>query len=186
MGKHAKGLQAKHEELDLIVAIEQGKICRNCRKPKRKCDCGAPTVMTEEKLQKLITSFQYGATDAQACHYAGISPATLYNYCQADPSFLELKQRLKEEPVLLAKRNIVNALKAKDKAVSAWYLERKQKDEFSTRQENINVDLVELTKQTKELEDLGNEIRNKYIKSDAEAATPEDTDREGDIPKENT
>lgn len=96
---------------------------------------GRPSRMTEATLQKLEHGFLQGLTDKEACLYAGICPSTLYNYCQLHPEFMERKELLKEQPIITAKFVVVRAIDAGDIKAAQWYLERKAKDEFSTRQQ---------------------------------------------------
>jgi hypothetical protein len=65
---------------------------------------GAPTVMTKDTLQLLREAFTWGCTDTEACCYADISTSTLYNYCKENPDFLELKNKLKDMPIMKAKK----------------------------------------------------------------------------------
>ena len=111
---------------------------------------GRPTVMTEAVLQKLEYGFMKGLTDEQCCGYADISPSTLYNYCNENPEFMERKEQLKNKPSVRAKLNIVDAIEEGNAELSKWWLERKEKSEFSTKQEiaadidsnvNINIEL---------------------------------------------
>ena len=97
---------------------------------------GRPKVTTPKIIEKLTHAFAIGATDEEACSYADISPATLYNYQIEHPEFLEEKDRLKLKPILKAKNNIILALEDKEKGLDTakWYLERKKKDEFSLKQ----------------------------------------------------
>ena len=96
---------------------------------------GRPTVMTPETIQKLEYGFSCGLSDREACLYANIVPATLYNYCEAHPEFLERKELLKEQVKMQAKMNLANSIKSGDEKASEWYLERKAKEEFSTKTE---------------------------------------------------
>ena len=96
---------------------------------------GRPTVMTDSVLQKLEYGFMKGLSDTQCCAYANIAPATLYNYCERNPEFLERKEQLKNNPSVKAKLNIVEAIEEGDYELSKWWLERKEKNEFSTKQE---------------------------------------------------
>lgn len=96
---------------------------------------GRPTVMTETVLQKLEYGFMKGLTDEQACGYADIAPSTLYNYCSDHPEFMERKEQLKNNPSVKAKINIVEAIEEGNAELSKWWLERKEKNEFSTKQE---------------------------------------------------
>ena len=91
--------------------------------------------MTEKTIQKLEQAFSYGATDSEACIYAEISRASLYDYQRKNPDFLDKKNAWKEKPVLQARKTIIDALKSGDVKTACWYLERKKKDEFSTKVE---------------------------------------------------
>jgi hypothetical protein len=89
---------------------------------------GRPTVMTKDVVNKLEYAFSLGCTDVQACLYAGISKQTLYDYQDKTPGFTDRKQTLKENPVLLAKENVMSALKDKNVSISTWLLERRDDD----------------------------------------------------------
>lgn len=105
---------------------------------------GRPTVMTEEMIRKLELLFAKGLTDREACLIADLSPSTLYDYCTANPEFAERKELLKEQPKTKAKLNIAEAIEKEDVDISKWYLERKAKDEFSTKQiidADVNTDI---------------------------------------------
>ena len=88
-------------------------------------------------LKKLRAAWSIGASDEEACSYAEISTTTYYKMQEANPELKELKERLKEKPTLLARQNVVNAIKVeKDKHISFDYLKRKKKREFSERTEH--------------------------------------------------
>lgn len=91
--------------------------------------------MTETVLQKLEHAFSLGLSDTKACLYAGIGTSTLYNYQNENPQFLDRKALLKEQQVLKARMAIDNALNIGDVATARWLLERKCKEEFSSRTE---------------------------------------------------
>lgn len=110
------------------------------KNPEDKKTAGRPSVIDEVTLQKLETAFSLGATDSEACFQAGISPATLYNYQNENPGYLERKKQLKERMILKARMVIAEALNNSDKEVAKWYLERKAKNEFSARQELTGAD----------------------------------------------
>lgn len=101
-------------------------------------DAGRPTKMTEEVVKKLVACFSNGFSDQLACDHVGITKQTLYNYCDKNPEFLTIKERLKKNPVAAATLNIVKAIDNGDVKASQWYLERKCKDEFSIRTEVDN------------------------------------------------
>lgn len=114
-------------------------------------EVGRPTVMTEETIQKLEYAFMRGLTDLEACLYANISKSTLYNYCNENPAFMDRKELLKEQVKVQAKLNVAESIENKDVDISKWYLERRAKDEFSTKQEikaDVDADVtinIELT-----------------------------------------
>lgn len=110
------------------------------KNPEDKKTAGRPPVIDEMTLQKLEAAFSLGATDSEACFQAGISPATLYNYQNENPGYLERKKQLKERMILKARMVIADALNNSDKEVAKWYLERKAKNEFSARQELTGAD----------------------------------------------
>lgn len=100
---------------------------------------GRPTVMTPEALRKLEEAFAMGCTDVEACLYANIGKSTLYTYQAENEGFLERKEELKESLKLHAKSNLSRSIKIdEDVDNSKWYLERKAKQEFSTKVESEN------------------------------------------------
>lgn len=96
---------------------------------------GRPTVMTAETIGKLEYAFSRGLSDREASLYADINPDTLYEYCKKHPEFSERKELLKEQPKMKAKLILADRLDDQDDKVAEWYLERKARDEFSTKQE---------------------------------------------------
>lgn len=102
---------------------------------------GRPTVMTESVIGKLEMLFAKGLSDREACLIVDIDPSTLYDYCAKCPKFSERKELLKENIKSQAKLNVAEAIENKDIEISKWYLERKAKDEFSTKQE-IDADIT--------------------------------------------
>lgn len=113
---------------------------------------GRPTVMTEDVLGKLEYAFSHGLTDNQACLYANISPATLYKFQLENPEYVERKNALKDNVTMRAKLNVAKKIEEGNIGESQWWLERKAKDEFSTRSEHINanVDVNKLSDEEKE------------------------------------
>lgn len=93
---------------------------------------------TPEKLTKLEIAFLKDLSDEQACVYAGITPRQLYYYQEINPEFVGKKLLLKENVKARAKINVAIAIESNDLDTSKWYLERKLKNEFGTRQENEN------------------------------------------------
>ena len=80
-----------------------------------------------EIVTKLETAYSMGCKDSEACLFAGISTATLYAYIKRFPSFSDRKEKLKEYPILNAKKKVTSEI-AEDVKVAQWYLERKTKE----------------------------------------------------------
>lgn len=95
---------------------------------------GRKTKIKESTLGKLREAFLWGCTDREACLYAGINPDTLYEYQKKNPKYTEQKDLFKSNPVLIARKSVIDAL-ASDPHLALKYLERKKSDEFSLRQE---------------------------------------------------
>ena len=117
-----------------------------------KKDTGRPTVMTPETINKLEQAFSLGCSDKEACLYANISPQTLYDYQHIHTEFVERKALLKEKLVLKARTVLAKSLEKEDENTAKWYLERKRKEEFSTRveQEQVAPIKVFVTKEQEE------------------------------------
>ena len=87
---------------------------------------GRPTIVTKEAIQLLEAAFLVGATDLEACVHANISKSTLYNYCTANPEFMERKETLKNQPTLKAKLIVDKALDADDLPTAHKVIDRKE------------------------------------------------------------
>lgn len=120
-------------------------------KENQKVSRGRPTVMTQQVIGKLEEGFALGCTDAEACFFAGISVDALYDYQKKKPEFTKRKEALKQNPVLKARKAVVDALE-NDPYLAFKFLERKMRKEFGPQQK-INVsgglgimsDVVEMT-----------------------------------------
>jgi predicted DNA-binding protein YlxM (UPF0122 family) len=95
---------------------------------------GRPLEMTDEKIKKLEEAFALDCSIAEACFYADISKVTYYNRIERKPELLNRFEALRQKPVLLARQTVVKAVKD-NPDIALKYLERKRKNEFSTRQE---------------------------------------------------
>ena len=113
---------------------------------------GRPTVMTAEVVSKLEYGFMKGLNITECCHYADISRPAFYDYLEKNPDFSNRIEELKSNPSTKAKLNIVEAIEKGDADLSKWWLERKNKEEFSTKQE-IAADVKEKVNITIELSD---------------------------------
>jgi hypothetical protein len=93
---------------------------------------GQPTVMTKECLQLLREAFSWGCTDSEACCYANIGVSTLYLYCSKNPDFLELKNTLKDMPMMKARRVVNGALDDDDINTAHKVIDRKEGSKVKT------------------------------------------------------
>ena len=142
---------------------------------------GRPTVMTPEIIALLEEAFLNGASDREAIFQANIGMSTFYEYCQNNTDFAERKEQLKEAVKYRAKLNVARAINDGDKILSQWYLERKAKDEFSTRTEQTGKDggpiQVEDTEVVKQLTEQLNAIhRGTSVPSDGTPTSAVDTE----------
>ncbi len=118
---------------------------------------GRPSIMTPEIINKLEQAFMLGCSDLEACLFADIGKSTLYNYQDANPDFLERKEKLKENPILVARTSVISGLN-NDPDLALRFLERRKKDEFSTKTEaETKTEIVH------KLDDTDREIINRYI-----------------------
>jgi len=84
-------------------------------------------------VAKLKIVWGLGGSDAEACYYADISKFSLSRYLDTHPDIEELRNKLKEKPILKARETVVKNLGNPD--IAFKYLERKKKDEFGAGNE---------------------------------------------------
>lgn len=101
---------------------------------------GGQTKFKPDVVKKLEDAFSIGATIAEACIHAEITKQTYYNWIEDKPELLDYFKQLREKPVLKARNNIALLIQKGDGETSKWYLERKKRDEFSTRTEHTGKD----------------------------------------------
>ncbi len=90
---------------------------------------GRPTVMTKEVLGGLRQAFLWGSTDEEASAYAGIARSTVSEYKARNKGFSDRVRAWKLNPILLAKKTVVEEL-SRNVKVAMWYLERRRPEEF--------------------------------------------------------
>ena len=93
-----------------------------------------PVKLTPEVVKKLEEAFSLDCSIGEACFYADISRQTYYSWINSFPEYQERFDKLRERPVLIARKTVVKSLD-EDPDMAMRYLERKRKDEFSTKQE---------------------------------------------------
>ena len=96
---------------------------------------GRPTIMTDAIVSKLEYGFMKGLNVTECCHYADISRNCFYEYLDKNPEFKDRIEELKSNPSTKAKLNVDEAIENGDTDLSKWWLERRNKDEFSVKQE---------------------------------------------------
>jgi len=101
---------------------------RPARKTKQNRSSFSPTI-----LRKLEDAFSYGFNNKKACYLAGISESVFYDVTRRNSELSERFKHLKESPKITATKNIVDRINKGDVKLSQWYLERKSKEEFATR-----------------------------------------------------
>lgn len=96
---------------------------------------GRPRAIGEEELRKLEEAFKLGCTNREACFYANVCESTFYDFLKEYPEFSEKIDMWKSFEKIKARMVVHKALDNNDKDMAKWYLERKAKDEFSTKYE---------------------------------------------------
>jgi hypothetical protein len=112
----------------------------------------AVTKLTPQVVKKLEEAFAMDSPVSEACLYAGISRTTYYEWIKLNPELANRFEELRDKPVLKARATIVKGLD--NVGTAQWYIERKRKAEFTSRQEHTGADgapLVELTETLKEI-----------------------------------
>lgn len=107
---------------------------------KKKNMRGRPKIMTQDVLRKLEECFKKGYNDYEAYNSVGISHDTFYAYKKSNLDFSEKIEFLKNNTKIIAKEVVYGKLLEKDVLTAKWLLERKAKDEFSTRVEQSGID----------------------------------------------
>lgn len=87
----------------------------------------------------------FAFSDREACLYAGISPATLYNYGADNPGFLERKEQLKLSPNMHAKKAIVEAISKGDLNRAQWWAVHRMGEEFAPKTKTEHSGSIETT-----------------------------------------
>lgn len=101
---------------------------------------GRPTKATPELVAKLIAAFELKSTVNEAVEYAQIDVSTFYRWMKEDAGFAQKIADARELVNVVAKGNIASKIFKGDVPTSQWWLERKKKDEFSTRSEMTGAD----------------------------------------------
>ncbi len=92
------------------------------------------TVMTPEVLDELEKRFRDGATNLEAIEGL-ISEDTFYDHQKKNPEFAARMDMAKEYTTEIARGVVSKAIKRGDRDTAKWWLERRNKAQFSTKTE---------------------------------------------------
>jgi hypothetical protein len=106
---------------------------RNTRKANQ--DQGRPSVLTPQIVEKLVHAFMHGFTKVQAFRHAGISKDVYYSAIKSDEDFADKMRRAQDHLNFKAREVVAGAIANQNVKAAQWWLERKNKDEFSLRRE---------------------------------------------------
>ena len=104
---------------------------------------GRPTEKSDEIIRKIEECAALGSSIEEIAFYAGIHRATLYRWMAEDQELKDRIEELQERPILKARQTVVKSLEEPENA--KWYLERKRKNEFSTRTETDNTNKTDIS-----------------------------------------
>ena len=79
--------------------------------------------LSQDVIDNLEIAFNLGASDMEACFYAGIRYQQLREYLKEDPEFADRREVLKQRPVLEARQTVIKALK-EDPKLALEFLDR--------------------------------------------------------------
>ena len=88
---------------------------------------------TPEVLSLIYEGASLDCTIKEICNLANISTDTYHRWVREDEVLSCEIKRLRDNPILKARKTVINGLNEDKNA--QWYLERKRKKEFSTRTE---------------------------------------------------
>lgn len=112
--------------------------------PKDLKKAGRPENITPELADRIMALFRMGLNDGEVCEQLDVPPSVLYAHQARHPEFLEKKHLAKKHLVSKSRQVVYNGLNSGDEKLrvdtAKWILERKAKEEFSTRQEVTGAD----------------------------------------------
>lgn len=88
---------------------------------------GRPSEMSPEAVKKLEEAFALDCSIPEACFYANISKTTYYNWLGKNPQLVDRFEELRNNPVLLARKKVVDDIMG-NVDTAKWYLDRRVKD----------------------------------------------------------
>ncbi len=98
----------------------------------------------KEVLAKFMEVWGIGGTDAEAAFYADVSKDSISRYVKQNPNVSEIREKLKEKPILKARKAVFAGLDTYANGMD--YLKRKKKAEFGDSQEITgNLEVTQIT-----------------------------------------
>jgi hypothetical protein len=100
---------------------------------------GRPTKYNEETVTRVTQALRAGNTRRAACAYANIDQGTFANWLKQHSDFSDAIEKAEGDAEV---RNVAIIQKAADSTwqAAAWWLERKHKQEWSSRVEQTGAD----------------------------------------------
>lgn len=100
-------------------------------------DIWRPTKLNDTIVQKLKDAFKLWCSIKEACCYAEISTSTYHDWISKNKEFSDEIEISKKYLEYKSRAVIAGSLEAWDVKTAMWYLERKNKREFSSHQMGI-------------------------------------------------
>lgn len=104
----------------------------------RKSGAGRPTLKTDNTVRKLEQAFRDDFTVGEACRYAGISTTAYYEWQEKDKVFMDKMTRAQDYVAILAKKGMAKLVKGEDPDSIKWWLSRRQRDRYATKNEQTH------------------------------------------------
>jgi hypothetical protein len=109
---------------------------------------------SDETVRKLEDAFLMDCTVEEACLNADITQDTYYRWIKENPKLSERFERLRNNPYLIARKTIIEGIK-ENPELALKYMERKKKNEFSTKSEmDVNNNITVVDETIKKINDL--------------------------------
>jgi hypothetical protein len=108
---------------------------------------GRKSKYTPETVQKITQAIELGATYELACGFAGIAPATFYDWMNKKPEFSEAIKTAEGKGAVKWLAKIEAAATDGNWQAAAWKLERRYPTIYgrNVQDVNLNVDLTKLS-----------------------------------------
>jgi hypothetical protein len=87
----------------------------------------------DQIVSDLKHAFMEDFTDEEASRYAGIATSTFYEWKKSSEEFKVVMESAKDYVAILAKHIIADKVNEGDEDMAKWYLERRQRDSYSTK-----------------------------------------------------